>query len=219
MNKQTGELEFWKGNLKKLERWYSCDPAVPELYGEGHPGSAEKITGNSLKDNAILTWNNVHQKTKYLKDLMLDKNAFTSKVILDLGSGPIPSATAFQDCDIYCLDPLIADYIKIGYPTHYYDRTRFICASAEDIPIADNFFDAVLSVNAIDHVDDLWKTAEEVRRVLKPGGLLRIHAHYHKAKILEPIEITDEVMNDAFKWCGVFKKDPGIQSKTRFCLK
>ena len=74
--------------------------------------------------------------------------------VLDVGSGPFPSALCFQGCDIYNLDPLMDKYIAAGYPLHCYEsRARFVQAKAEAIPFEDGFFDAVISVNAIDHVD------------------------------------------------------------------
>ena len=35
------------------------------------------------------------------------------------------------------------------------------------MPFEDGFFDAVISVNAIDHVNDFAETAKEIKRVLK----------------------------------------------------
>jgi len=176
--KKDVELSFWKDMIEDYTDWYNGK--IQTLYGEKTPDEKDKVKVRSVKDSAILTWFKTHQKTKYLEDLMLPKDAFKNMKLLDIGSGPIPSALAFEDCEVYNLDPLLAGYMKIGYPTHYYDRARFISSPSENIPVEDSFFDAVISVNAIDHVDDFYKTAAEIKRVLKPEGKLRLHVHYHK---------------------------------------
>ena len=45
-------------------------------------------------------------------------------------------------------------------------------AYGENIPFEDNFFDVVISSNAIDHVKNVKETIKEVKRVLKPKGKL-----------------------------------------------
>jgi SAM-dependent methyltransferase len=133
--------------------------------------------------------------------------------LLDIGSGPFPSALAFKDCEIYCLDPLIPGYVAAGFPIHYYERVQFVSAPSEEIPCPDHFFDAIISVNAIDHVDNFEKTTQEIRRVLAPGGILRFHVHYHTSTPLEPIELNDQIMMGAFAWCPGFHKL--IESKAK----
>jgi SAM-dependent methyltransferase len=44
--------------------------------------------------------------------------------------------------------------------------------SACDIPLTDGSFDAVVSYIALEHVGDLDRALAEMRRILKPGGLL-----------------------------------------------
>jgi SAM-dependent methyltransferase len=203
-SKEGVELGFWKDMIVEYIKWH--DGKVETLFGEKPPEEINKIKKHSKKDSAILTWHKIHQEQKYLQDLMLTKDVFSGKKILDIGSGPIPSATVFEGSDLYCLDPLIGDYIKIGYPIHYYKQTKFVCSNSENIPIEDSFFDVVISVNAIDHVNDFMKTASEIKRVLKPEGKLRMHVHYHKKTRAEPMELNDKIMENAFSWCKNFKK-------------
>jgi ubiquinone/menaquinone biosynthesis C-methylase UbiE len=216
ISKKDAELKFWTLFLKDLKKWYLGE--LPLLFGEQSPKDTDKIKDYSLKDNAILTWLNIHQKTKYLEDLMLPSNAFQNMKVLDIGSGPMPSALAFDNCELYCLDPLLEDYKKIGYSTDYFNNVKFICSKSENIPVDDGFFDAVISVNAIDHVDDFCKTALEVKRVLKPNGKLRMHVHYHLKTRTEPIRINDDIMNDVYGWCPNFKKINESKNKRGFAL-
>ncbi|MBD5656958.1 MAG: class I SAM-dependent methyltransferase [Candidatus Eremiobacteraeota bacterium] len=52
-----------------------------------------------------------------------------------------------------------------------YDSTD-VLAVGERLPFADASFDAVLSLNVIEHVRDPFQAAREITRVLKPGGEL-----------------------------------------------
>jgi SAM-dependent methyltransferase len=53
----------------------------------------------------------------------------------------------------------------------------------EELPFHDNAFDAVVSLNVLEHVKDPFKCARELSRVLKPGGTLYAAVpflqHYH----------------------------------------
>ncbi|MDB5255059.1 MAG: Methyltransferase type 11 [Candidatus Nomurabacteria bacterium] len=216
ISKEGAEVDFWKDFLAQVQLWYRGE--LPLLYGEPAPSVERKIVVHSVKDSAILTWFEVHQKTKYREDLLLEKDAFAGMKILDVGSGPYPSAAVFEDAELYCLDPLLADYIKIGFPLHYYNNVKFISGTSENIPTEDNFFDAIISVNAIDHVNDLAATGLELKRVLKSGGKMRMHIHYHKKVVTEPIEMNDEVVKKVFSWCEGFKKISESKDKRGFAL-
>ena len=138
---------------------------------------------------------------KYLEDLQLSPDSFQGMKLLDIGSGPMPSATCFKGCRIFCLEPLLAKYLEVGFPLHYYENVTFIHGVSERIPVEDSFFDAVISVNAIDHVDDIRKTAAEIKRILKPDGLFRMHVHYHSSTKCEPIMLDDHIFQELFGWC------------------
>jgi ubiquinone/menaquinone biosynthesis C-methylase UbiE len=97
--------------------------------------------------------------------------------------------------------------LRLGYPLHTYRTgTRFVHGHSEAMPIPDGFFDAVISVNALDHVDDFATTAREIGRVLRPGGRLRMHLHYHPANPVEPQQLDDRAVREAFAWCSGLEK-------------
>lgn len=213
--KYEGEINFWKMTIGQYQQWYKGEI---ELYKEKPPTKKQKIKGHNLKDSAILTWGKVHQEKKYLRDLQLNKTAFKGKKILDIGSGPHPSAACFTGSKLFCLEPLLPKYLEIGFPLHYYKDVTFVHGKSEYIPLPKAFFDVVISVNAIDHVDDIQKTAQEIKRVLKPNGKLRMHIHYHKKTQAEPIELNDEKVKKLFSWCKGFKKLSESKEKTGFTL-
>ena len=81
----------------------------------------------------------------------------------------------------------------------------YVKGRAEDMPFEDGVFDAIISVNAIDHVDDIGQSAREISRVLAPGGIVRLEAHYHRPSKLEPHSLSDDTMIRYFGHLGVRK--------------
>jgi len=216
-DKYDAEANFWCSEIKRYIKWYNGE--IKKLNGTKSPSKNQKIKVGNLRDNAILTWFNLHQKPKYLIDLDLKKGVFSGKKILDLGAGPMPSGLVFNGCDLYCLDPLYHKYLEIGFPIQYYDNVKFIKGYSEQIPAKNNFFDAVITVNAIDHVNNLKKTAKEIKRVLKKGGLLAMHIHYHPSTKTEPLEINDAIIKKDFNWCKGLKKVKESKSKFGFTIR
>jgi len=202
--KQNAEVRFWEKEIKRYLQWFNGE--IKELYGHPSPGS-NKIIAATPEISAIQTFFEIHQKTKYLNDLLLPEQFFSGMKLLDIGSGPFPSALCFKNCEVYALDPLFDRYIGAGFPIHCYEsRAKFVRAKAESIPFNDGFFDAVISVNAIDHVDDFEKTALEIRRVLKSEGKFRMHVHYHSKTTAEPLELNDEVFLKNYSWVADIKR-------------
>jgi SAM-dependent methyltransferase len=212
-DKEFAEIKFWRGQIDAYLKWYNGE--FKELYGHPSPTESEKIKAYKPEIAALLTFFEIHQKQKYKKDLLLSVDEFKGMKVLDIGSGPFPSALCFNDCDVYSLDPLIDSYVSAGYPLHCYDsRGRFICSQAEAIPFEDGFFDAIISVNAIDHVNDFAATAKELKRVLKKGGRFRMHVHYHPKTKAEPLELNDEVFLNNYSWVDGLKRISESKQKT-----
>ncbi len=202
--KQNAEVRFWQKEIHKYLKWYNGE--IKELYNHISP-TVNKTKAYTPELSAILTFFEVHQKQKYLGDLCLERNEFSGQKVIDIGSGPFPSALCFENCDVYCLDPLFDRYIAAGFPLHCYEnRARFVQAKAENVPFEDSFFDTVISANAIDHVDDFEKTAQEIKRILKSDGRFRMHVHYHSKTTTEPIELNDEIFLKNYSWVSNLKK-------------
>lgn len=195
-DKQRAELRFWAEELSHYVEWFQGQRRT--LYKTPCPDESGQNVFSQLHMSALVTWAKLHQRPKYLHDLQLTKDAFRGLKVLDVGSGPIPSATCFEGADIYALDPLAEFYESIGYSRTPFPEVHFCEAKAEKMPFSSHFFDVVLSVNAIDHVDDFEQAASEIIRVLKPGGKLAMHVHYHPATECEPLELNDRRVRAAF---------------------
>jgi len=48
-------------------------------------------------------------------------------------------------------------------------------ADSARLPYKSDYFDAVVSINVFEHVDDIHSTLLECKRVLRPGGLMFLH--------------------------------------------
>ena len=158
------------GARKSGDTWTGITAPLPYYTTRRLHPEEEKLRVSDIQHSSILTWHKLHQEVKYLQDLELGTDAFRGMKLLDVGAGPMASATCFEGADLYCLEPLLPQYLQAGFPIHYYGKTTFISAPSERIPVPDAFFDAVISANAIDHVDNIGETALEIKRVLKPGG-------------------------------------------------
>ena len=202
-DKQYSEYDFWRKEVEKRVKWYNGQ--IENLLDHPCPDENFKVKGFSLRENAIRTFIKANF-SKYPKKLNLPANRFAGKKVLDIGCGPNPWIAAFTDCDAYGLDQLINEYRKLGFPMERFSqRLTYLKGGAENIPAKDNFFDAVISVNAIDHVDNFAKAASEIKRVLKPNGEIRLEVHYHKSTVCEPWELNDSVMLKNFGDIGIKK--------------
>src|SRR3978361_702083 len=94
LDKHQSETKFWQDELDRYNQWYNG--SLQEMYATKAPTEDEKVKSRSPTHAAILTWHKLHQEIKYLRDLNLDREAFKGKKILDIGSGPMPSATCFK---------------------------------------------------------------------------------------------------------------------------
>lgn len=97
--------------------------------------------------------------------------------VLDVGGGTGHTFCSFfhypETIEYFLLDPnlrmLHDQFIRI-FPKLTYLKMAHILANAEALPIKNNSFDMVLSLAAIDHLNDYKKFIAESYRVLKPGG-------------------------------------------------
>ncbi len=86
--------------------------------------------------------------------------------LLDVGGGPGYFASAFRD--------LGARYVgmDLDAPTDITPDTYALRGSAEALPFATGSIDIAYSSNVLEHVARPWAMADEMVRVLRPGGVL-----------------------------------------------
>jgi predicted SAM-dependent methyltransferase len=90
----------------------------------------------------------------------IEKLIQQNKLVLNVGAGYRKSPKRYYDCDN------VINTEIFPYPT-----TDVVC-NGDNLPFKDNSFDVVLSLAVLEHVPNPWVHAEELIRVLKPGGII-----------------------------------------------
>lgn len=106
--------------------------------------------------------------------------------VLEIGPAGIPSAYSkvINDRSIqwHTLDLKSTTYIASSI-----ENLSFTTDNPYVFPIENDSYDIVLSGNVIEHVQDIWKWMEELKRVTKPGGRIisinPVSWEYHEAPI------------------------------------
>lgn len=140
---------------------------------------------------------NSHYEFFYTSFFNLSRSFYTDKRILDIGCGPRGSLEwATMAAERIGVDPLADKYLKLGAARHSMTYTK---AYLENLPFPDNHFDVVCSFNSLDHVEDLRKSALEISRVVKQGGLFLLIVDIHNYPTpTEPLSLQWDLLNTHF---------------------
>ena len=156
----------------------------------------------------------------------LDYMKISPKVIVDLGSG---TGYCTQHCQQRYPDAVVIG-VDIAHAMLKHAQTQNIdakwcCADAESLPIASHSVDLVISNLMFQWISDLPKAFEEIRRILKPNGLLlfttkgpdtlkelrhawqQIDEGYHVHDFLDMHDIGDTLLHARFS-------DPVMDAQT-----
>lgn len=79
------------------------------------------------------------------------------------------------------LQDIVDDYtgLDIADSAARYFHKRFVQGSATDLPFGDSEFDSIWTVWTLEHVPDPEKALSELRRVVKPGGMLYVFPRWN----------------------------------------
>jgi len=89
--------------------------------------------------------------------------------LLDAGAGEGAYKKFFNHCNYKAVD------LAIGDSNWHYEHLDFI-APLDNLPIKEDFFDAVLCTQVLEHLKKPAESIREMYRVLKPGGYLFLTA-------------------------------------------
>ncbi len=91
--------------------------------------------------------------------------------VLDVGCGPMPAMETLADraSRYVCLD---LSERNLRHLTAHFPHCRVVRSDAEALPFASQSFDVIVSFGLLHHLPDPQRGAAEIRRVLRPGGLV-----------------------------------------------
>ena len=130
------------------------------------------------------------------KDKFIDwMNPAQDAKLIDVASGTGDIAKLFSKRnknipEITCIEPNNEMFQEGKNNLKNYNNINWIKASAESLPVKDNFYDFYSISYGIRNVTDINKTLREAHRVLKPGG---------RFMCLEFSKIDNEVLNFFYK--------------------
>jgi arsenite methyltransferase len=135
----------------------------------------------NLSDPAIVSaFDEMPLWSSYFGEVLLDTVIFKEKAkILDIGCGAgyplLEIAQRFgAGAEVIGIDPWKAatNRLKAKARTMGVSNIRIINGMAEDLPIADNYFDLIVSNNGLNNCSDQMRVLAECYRTLNPGGQL-----------------------------------------------
>ncbi|GJM31865.1 MAG: hypothetical protein DHS20C18_08660 [Saprospiraceae bacterium] len=108
--------------------------------------------------------------------------------VLDAGCGPAGIFMVLKNVEIDALDPLLDAY-EANLP-HFnrsdYPQVNFIHAALENLE-AENTYDTIFCLNAINHVANIELAMDRLICALKPGGQLLLSIDTHNYEVLKKI--------------------------------
>jgi len=134
--------------------------------------------------NELAVWRRFENKHPYSSSKYLQKRAailyewikfFTnldeSANVLEIGGAGMPIVDYLPHCHRYGTDPMAHHYHKIFLKSLDND-TNYFSSMAENMPIIDGSFDAVIILNVLDHCLNPDNVIDEIYRILKLGGIV-----------------------------------------------
>ena len=136
--------------------------------------------------------------------------------LLDVGGGTGRLAEMFAETckEVYVLEP---ERKKLAYAAERRKGIRFMLGSADLIPFPDEYFTKVMAIVAFHHFSDQDSALGEMKRVLRPNGLLVLNefdpttlrgklVNFHENKLrsmncnyYQPLQLKDKVKQHGYK--------------------
>lgn len=135
--------------MERLRPYLRTDMTCVWAGGKANYLTPELRAATAISDTDAVSANN------YDADVLAMIDQLSDGLILDCGAGL--RATYFEN---------VVNYEIVDYPS------TDVLGVGEELPFVDDAFDAVVSVAVLEHVRDPFRCADEIARVLKPGGRL-----------------------------------------------
>lgn len=152
--KYRGELEFWVNLVKRPENL----PGVDIVY------EREFLTWQRDRLDELADWIGADDVGNWC----------AARTAVELGPGPYPMICVAQWRRAIAVDPLADGYVAEDLlPSNaHVDEVVWVAAPGEHTPLPAGHADLVVIENCLDHVSDPARVIAEIRRLLRPGGLV-----------------------------------------------
>jgi demethylmenaquinone methyltransferase/2-methoxy-6-polyprenyl-1,4-benzoquinol methylase len=84
--------------------------------------------------------------------------------------------------------------LKMLAEAHKKEHLLSVCSHSEELPFAVTAFDRIIMVDTLHHVNDQQKTAQELWRVLKPGGRIVIEEPDIRTFVVKLIALAEKLL-------------------------
>lgn len=125
-----------------------------------------------------------HQAGEYATITQAEKHPYYEMLRAFIGQYSLQSKSCLEvGCGKGALQGLVEHYcgvdISPSVACHFKAPATFVCSAVEELPFADESFDAIWSCDCLEHVLDLPKAITQLERVLKPGGYMFLRPAWH----------------------------------------
>jgi SAM-dependent methyltransferase len=133
---------------------------------------ARAIRGGTASQLEWYRWR-AEQLIDRLERLGIGRLVAGDAAVVEIGSGPVGLVTYFPAAERVAVDPLADQYARSADLCALRDpAVDYRAGLGERLPCPDAAYDLAIIENCIDHVQDVGAVMRELRRVLKPGGVL-----------------------------------------------
>jgi SAM-dependent methyltransferase len=129
---------------------------------------------------AYLAWKKNYWQT-LLSIIADDVKLNSSNSIVDLGCGPAGIFIAFSQNKVTAVDPLLNEYEKHTqfFSQNDYPNVNFVKSTIEDFDAGSLTYDLVFCMNAINHVHDIEKGFEQLKKLCANNSTIIVSIDAH----------------------------------------
>jgi SAM-dependent methyltransferase len=154
--------------ISSLERWKIAQKSEEEFW--------EKFTTESFLKELKKMY---EEKAEFLLKQWEKFTPLSKKIkILEIGCGPQGVINFLPLGNKYSIDPL-ADFYKERFNFDY-KLSHLQKGIGENLPFKDESFDVIILMNILDHSEKPEKVLSEIKRVLKPNGILHFENYFYQ---------------------------------------
>ena len=157
---------------------------------------------------------------------MKDDIFWNDIIVADFGCGPRGSLTWIKNArERIGIDVIAKEYLNEFGQNMISHNMIYVASNEKFIPIPSGYVDCLVTINSLDHVSDLRTMCSEIRRILKPDGMLLGSFNlFEPATECEPQTLTENNLRelllfdfeiDEYRLSEVNEKDAYMNAKNR----